>query len=56
MIIAPDPAPRVPARHDAAAQSVGRMEIVLGADRRIVVGADVDAAALARVLAVLERR
>ena len=56
VIVAPDPAPMVPARHDAPAQRVGRMEIELGADRRIVVGADVDAGALARVLAVLDRR
>ena len=33
-----------------------RMEIVLGRGRRVVVGAGVDAAALARVLDVLERR
>jgi hypothetical protein len=32
------------------------MEIELGIGRRIVIGADVDAAALARVLSVLERR
>ena len=32
----------------------GRMEIVLGSGRRIVAGADVDAAALARVVAALE--
>jgi transposase len=56
VIVAPDPSLIVPARHGAAARSVGRMEIELGADRRIVVGSDVDAAALARVLAVLERR
>ncbi|HET8728346.1 MAG TPA: transposase [Alphaproteobacteria bacterium] len=34
----------------------GRMEIVIEGGRRVIVGADVDAAALARVLAVLERR
>ena len=34
----------------------GRMEIVLAGGRRVVVGADVDAAALARVVDVLERR
>jgi transposase len=32
------------------------MEIVLAGGRRVVVGADVDAAALARVVDVLERR
>jgi transposase len=34
----------------------GRMEIVTTTGRRIIVGADVDARALARVLAVLEAR
>lgn len=34
----------------------GSMEIVVSQDRRIIVGADVDAAALGRVLDVLERR
>lgn len=34
----------------------GRMEIVLHSSRRIIVDAGVDAAALARVIAVLERR
>ena len=34
----------------------GRMEIVATTGRRIIVGADVDGRALARVLAVLERR
>lgn len=34
----------------------GRMEIVLAPGRRVIVGADVDAAALSRVLGVLERR
>jgi transposase len=34
----------------------GRMEIVLHSRRRIIVDAGVDAAALARVIAVLERR
>ncbi|SOE01929.1 transposase [Caenispirillum bisanense] len=32
----------------------GRMEIVVRTGRRVIVGADVDAAALARVVAVLE--
>jgi hypothetical protein len=32
------------------------MEIMLGEDRRVIVGADVDAAALALVLEVLRRR
>ena len=34
----------------------GRMEIVIGADRRVIVNADVDGPALARVLKVLGRR
>lgn len=33
----------------------GRMEIVVSSGRRVIVGADVDAAALGRVLKVLER-
>ena len=40
----------------AAASASGRMVIVIGRDRRVIVDADVDAAALARVLQVLERR
>jgi transposase len=34
----------------------GRMEIMIGEDRRVIVGADVDATALALVLEVLRRR
>jgi transposase len=34
----------------------GRMVIEIGKDRRVIVDADVDAAALERVLAILERR
>lgn len=40
----------------AFAPSGGRMEIVLTDGRRVVVGADVDEAALGRVLAALESR
>ncbi|MDP6565673.1 MAG: transposase [Alphaproteobacteria bacterium] len=40
----------------AASPAGGRMEIVVSRDRRIIVGADVDGSALARVLGVLERR
>ena len=36
--------------------STGRMEIIVAKGRRIIVDADVDAAALARVIEVLERR
>ena len=39
-----------------AAQASGRMVIELGQDRRIIVDAGVDAAALARVIGILERR
>lgn len=35
---------------------IGRMEIVVAKECRIIVDADVDAAALARVIAVLDRR
>jgi transposase len=38
------------------APDLGRMEIVVHGGCRVIVGADVDAAALARVLAVLEGR
>jgi transposase len=40
----------------AAARVNGRMVIIVGKARRVIVDADVDAAALARVLQVLERR
>jgi transposase len=39
-----------------AATPSGQMVIVVGRDRRVIVDAGVDAAALARVLQVLERR
>jgi transposase len=50
-LIRPDEGPR-----PSDAGSVGRMEIVTVTGRRILVGADVDALALARVVAVLEAR
>jgi transposase len=40
----------------AATSTSGQMVIVIGRDRRVIVDAGVDAAALARVLQVLERR
>jgi len=40
----------------AATPSSGRMVIEIGKDRRVIVDAGVDAAALARVLAILARR
>jgi len=39
-----------------APTGAGRIEIVLAGERRVIVDATVDAAALARVLGVLERR
>lgn len=48
-----DPAPSPPTRD---ARRAGLIEIVLGGGRRVRVDSDVDAAALQRVLAVLERR
>ena len=41
---------------ESSASTTGRMVIEIGKDRRIIVDAGVDAAALARVLAILERR
>ena len=40
----------------SGASPTGRMEIVIAKGRRIIVDAGVDAAALARVIAVLDRR
>ena len=50
--ITTEPVSSIPAM---ALEPVGRMEIVLGAGERIIVGADVDAAALARVIKALSR-
>jgi transposase len=41
---------------EAGARASGRMVIEIGKDRRVIVDAGVDAAALARVLTILERR
>jgi transposase len=41
---------------ELSAPASGRMVIEIGKDRRVIVDAGVDAAALARVLAILERR
>jgi transposase len=38
------------------ARASGRMVVEIGKDRRVIVDAGVDSAALARVLAILERR
>ena len=50
MVVA-DPAPSVP-----TVPASGRMEIEIGKDRRVIVDAGVDVAALARVLAILARQ
>ena len=54
-VVFPDPELR---SHPAVSEPVaeGRMEIMIGADRRVIVNADVDGPALARVLKVLGRR
>lgn len=41
---------------EPAPPASGRMVFEIGKDRRVIVDAGVDAAALARVLAILERR
>src|ERR1700721_1642781 len=41
---------------ESSTATTGRMVIEIGKDRRVIVDADVDAAALARVLGILERR
>ena len=46
----------VEATPTATATSMGRMEIVLVGGERILVGADVDATALARIVKALEQR
>jgi transposase len=51
MVVAPQTPPTV-----AAGSAGGRMVIIVGRDRRVIVDAGVDATALARVLEVLERR
>jgi transposase len=50
--IAPEPA----STEAPAPALVGRIEIILAGGDRVIVGADVDAAALARVVKVLARR
>jgi transposase len=50
-MVAADPIALTP-----ATPANGRMVIEIGKDRRVIVDAGVDAAALARVLAILERR
>lgn len=50
----PATSPRLPASEGTSSR--GRIEIILGRGRRVLVGADVDASALRRVLDVLEQR
>lgn len=54
--IVPDAAEQFSHRPQTKPDLESRMEIVLGNGRRLIVGADVDADALGRVLAVLEGR
>jgi transposase len=57
VMVADAAAPVAPSSVSAhAGMGQGRMEIVLAGARRVIVERDVDAAALARVIAVLERR
>jgi transposase len=49
-MIIPEPRP------DSGASPTGRIEIVVAKGRRLIVDAELDAAALARVIAVLDRR
>ena len=55
-VVAERTAPEAHGGGGDAARSAGRMEIVLAGGERIIVGADVDAAALARVVRALSRR
>jgi transposase len=50
-MIVPETAPAVP-----ATPASGRMVIIVGKDRRVIVDSDVDAGALARALQVLKPR
>ena len=53
----PEPGPEsVLPQADRKARAGGRMEIVVSGARRVIVGSDVDAAALMRVIDALERR
>lgn len=54
--VTPEPPATVPQPVRRRRKAAGSIEIDIGSGRRLRVGADVDAAALARVLDVLERR
>lgn len=56
VVIAPEQPERAALPPPSSAPARGRMEIVLGNGRRVIVDAGVSAAALARVIKVLERR
>jgi len=56
VVIAPEQPERAALPPPSSAPAPGRMEIVLGNGRRVIVDAGVNAAALARVVKVLERR
>ena len=55
-VVADRTAPEARGGDGDGARSAGRMEIVLAGGERIIVSADVDAAALARVVRALSRR
>ena len=53
----PEPGPgSLPPQTERKARAAGRMEIVLSGARLVIVGSDVDAGALMRVIDALERR
>ena len=55
-LIVPEPPTATPQTTSRSVKGDDRIEIVLARSRRIIVGTGVDAAALSRVLDVLERR
>lgn len=55
VMVAPEPPPPAAPHEASPALDAGRVEIVLRNGRRIVVGAGLDAAALAQLIAVVER-
>ena len=56
LLVVSDGAPGIITATAPAPASMGRMEIVLVGGERILVGADVDATALARIVKALGRR
>lgn len=55
-IVEPEPAAPPRSRSRSSGASSGRIEIMLSRGRRVIVDDEVDAAALSRILDVLERR